>query len=73
MKKAQIIERTRNLFNIFKYIVKLNQYRFKDMHILTAIEYLEEFVDIDPSYIDTNELKEMIAEYCDEHDTGIYY
>ena len=42
-------EITNNLFELFKSIVRLNQYRFKDMHVLTAVEYLAEFADLDYS------------------------
>lgn len=66
-------EITRNLFKLFKTIVRLNQYRFKDMHVLTAVEYLTEFADLDYSLVDEHALKELIADYADEHDTGIYY
>ena len=66
-------EITNNLFELFKSIVRLNQYRFKDMHVLTAVEYLAEFAALDYSLVDENALKELIAEYADEHDTGIYY
>lgn len=71
MKKNHEI--TKNLFELFKNIIKLNQYRFKDMHVLTAVEYLAEFADLDYSMVDEYALKELIADYCDEHDTGIYY
>ena len=66
-------EITNTLYELFKCIVKLNQYRFKDMHVLTAVEYLAEFADLDYSLVDEDALKELIAEYADEHDTGIYY
>lgn len=66
-------EITRSLFELFKTIVRLNQYRFKDMHVLTAVEYLAEFADLDYSLVDGYALKELIADHADEHDTGIYY
>lgn len=66
-------EITNNLFELFKNIIRLNQYRFKDMHVLTAVEYLAEFADLDYSLVDEYALKELVAEYADEHDTGIYY
>ena len=66
-------EITDNLYGLFKCIMQLNRYRFKKMHVLTAIEYLEEFADLDYSLVDESALRELIAEYSDERDTGIYY
>ncbi len=66
-------ETTKALYELFECCMELNPYRFKDMHVLTAIEYLAEFADIDYSLVDEHALKELIAEYADEHDTGIYY
>lgn len=66
-------EITNTLYELFECCMELNPYRFKDMHVLTAIEYLAEFADIDYSLVDEYALKEKIADYADEHDTGIYY
>ena len=66
-------EITDNLYGLFKCIMRLNRYRFKNMHVLTAIEYLAEFADLDYSLVDEAALRELIAEYSDERDTGIYY
>ena len=73
MRAAEIIERTGNVYNIFKYIVKLNQYRFKDMDLDTVIDFLINFTGIDPSYISRQYLAERMIAYCNEYDTGIYY
>lgn len=66
-------QRTNNVYNIFKCVLLMNQYRFKDFYIDTVIEYLIDFVDIDNSYIITDVLKDRIKKYCESHDTGIYY
>lgn len=73
MTGAQMIERTNNMYNIFKYIVQLNEYRFKDMGIDTVIDWLINFAGIDPSYISRQYLAQRITAYCNEYDTGIYY
>lgn len=70
---AELIERTNNVYNIFKYIVALNQYRFADMHIDTVIDFLINFTGIDPSYISRQYLAKRIISYCNEYDTGIFF
>lgn len=73
MAAAAIIERTNNLYNIFKCIVALNQYRFADMHIDTVIDLLITYTGVDPSYISRQYAAQRIIAYCDAYDTGIYY
>lgn len=73
MKNVNDYERVNNVYNIFKYIIKLNQYRFNCTHIDTVIEILIDFADLDISYIDINALRKRIIMYCDRIDTGIYY
>lgn len=73
MKAAEIIERTNNVYNIFKFACQLDQYRFKDMALDEVIDLLEDFAEIDPTYISRQYLTERITAYCEAYDTGIYY
>ena len=78
MKAAEIIERTNNVYNIFKCIVQLVQYRFIGMDIDAVIDFLIDFVDVDPSYISRQYLTDRIQNYCidaynNDYDLGINY
>lgn len=66
-------ERTNHLFTIFKDIIMLNQYRFNYMNTREVVNELRDITNIDISYIDGRALEELIAEFCNENDTGIYY
>lgn len=73
MNNREIEERTNNLINIFDFTVKLNQYRFKDLHFMTVAELIIEFSDVDYSFVDVRYLAEHIRNYSEKNDTGIYY
>lgn len=73
MRAAEIIERTGNVYNIFKFACQLDQYRFKDMSLDDVIDLLIDFAGVDPSYISRQYLAERLTAYCDAYDTGIYY
>lgn len=73
MTAAAIIARTNEIYKMFKCIVRLNQYRFKDMHIDTVIDLLITYAGVDPSYISRQYAAQRIIAYCDVYDTGIYY
>ena len=73
MTASKMIYRTTQVYEIFKRIVQLNEYRFKDMDLDTVIDWLINFLGIDPSYIARWYLAQRITAYCNEYDTGIYY
>lgn len=64
---------TFRVYEIFKAIVELNQYRFRGLPIDEIIDQLIDFADLDPSYISRQYLAQRITAYCNEYDTGIYY
>lgn len=62
---------TVSLFNIFRFIIELNQYRFISLTADEVIELLLDFSNLDVSCIYHSELVERITKYCDRVDTGI--
>lgn len=64
---------TFRVYEIFKAIVELNQYRFRGLPINEVIDQLIDFADLDTSYISRQYLAQRITAYCNEYDTGIYY
>lgn len=61
--RAEIAERTTNLQNIFKFIVRLNPNRFYGWHPMTIAEIIYEFADVEPDTIDVKQLVEYIDKY----------
>ena len=64
---------TFRVYEIFKAIVELNQYRFRGLPVDEVIDQLIDFADLDTSYISRQYLAQRITAYCNEYDTGIYY
>lgn len=64
---AQIIEKTNNVYNIFKYAVQLNADRFKGHTLRYVVHMLEEFTGIDGRYINEKILRTRIRVYCETY------
>lgn len=62
---------TVNLFNIFRFIIELNQYRFISLTADEVIELLLDYTNLDSSCVYRSDLIERIEKYCDTVDTGI--
>lgn len=64
---------TTSLYNLFVTIVNINERCFRGCSITDVINRLSDIADIDDSLYIKSTLKDMISNYCDYHDTGIYY
>ena len=71
MKEQKKYSDTVTLFNLFRYIINLNQYRFVSHTVDDVVEELLDFSNLDVSCIYHSELVERITRYCDRVDTGI--
>lgn len=62
---------TVNLFNIFRFIIELNQYRFISLTADEVIELLLDYTNLDSSCIYRTDLIKRINNFCEKVDTGI--
>ena len=65
LSSAQIIARTNNLYQIFKYTVKLNPARFADMTATTTADLLISMTGTDYTTISRWYLEKRIRSYAD--------
>lgn len=71
MKDQKKYSDTVALFNLFRYIINLNQYRFVSHTADDVVEELLDFSNLDVSCIYHSELVERINNFCEKVDTGI--
>lgn len=71
MKDQRKYADTVSVFNLFKFIISLNQYRFIYHTADEVVEMLLYFTNLDNSCIYRSDLIERIEKYCDTVDTGI--
>lgn len=65
---ANIIERTGNLYNIFKLTVKLNPKRFAGKSIEDVIAFLKEQTGVKEATINEGYLATCVQRYCKDCD-----
>lgn len=69
---AQVIEKTNNVYNVFKYVHKLNPERFRGQEINEVVSELIGFVK-PTAAVSVALLKDRITMYSSTYDTGILF